>query len=532
MNYKELKFNIDARSELKKGIDELANAVKITLGAKGRYVVIEKQHGLPQITKDGVTVAKEIELEDKFKNLGAQIIKGVAAKTNDDANDGTTTATILTQAIIHVGLKNVTAGANPIDIKRGIDKAVKIVVESIKNQSQEIGDSYSKLKQIASISANNDFEIGKLIADAINVSGIDGVIKVEEAKGTEDEIKSVDGMKFDKGYLSPRFITDSKKMEAVLENPYILLINKKISAMNDIVHLLDHVHKQGRSLLIIAEDVEGEMFGSLIMNKVRGTLNVAAVKAPSFGDERMEIFEDIAILTSGDVISDEKGMTLIESGITSLGSCDKVIINKTTTTIIGGHGCQEDIKFRVSELKSRIENESEPQKIKLQNRLAKLTGGIAIIYVGASSEIELKEKRDRVDDALGATRAAIEEGFVPGGGVTYIRAIEEINNVLIENADEYTGISIIKEAIEYPLRQIVENAGIESSIVVEKIKKGKTDYGYNVHTEKYEKFFKTGIIDPAKVTRVAIENAASVAGMFLTTECAIIISDNEYNGGI
>ncbi|MBI9055632.1 MAG: chaperonin GroEL [Bacteroidales bacterium] len=533
MAARELKFEMDARDRLKSGIDQLASAVKVTLGPKGRNVVIEKKFGAPQVTKDGVTVAKEVELKDKFENLGAQMVKEVASKTNDDAGDGTTTATVLAQAIINVGIKNVTAGANPMDLKRGIDKAVKEVVQSLKKQSHDVGESNEKIEQVATISANNDSVIGKLIADAIKAAGRDekglkGVITVEEAKGTEDELKTVEGMQFDRGYISPYFVTDTDKMEAVMDQPYILLTDKKISTMKDLMPILEPAVQSGKGLMIIAEDIEGEALATLVVNKIRGSLKVAAVKAPGFGDRRKEMLEDIAILTGGTVITEEKGLTLEGATLDMLGTCEKMVIDKENTTIVNGIGAKENIDARVNQIKSQIEaSTSDYDKEKLQERLAKLAGGVAVIYVGAASEVELKEKKDRVDDALSATRAALEEGIIPGGGVAYIRAIADLEDFKGENEDETTGVAIIKRAIEEPLRQIVENAGIEGSIIVQKVKDGKADYGYNARTNQYENLYESGVIDPTKVTRVAIENAASIAGMFLTTECVIIEEDEE-----
>jgi len=528
MAARELKFDIDARDQLKKGIDKLASAVKVTLGPKGRNVVIEKKFGAPQVTKDGVTVAKEIELKDKFENLGAQMVKEVASKTNDDAGDGTTTATVLAQSIINVGIKNVTAGANPMDLKRGIDKAVIKVVESLKKQSHDVGESNDKIEQVATISANNDSVIGKLIADAMKAAGREGVITVEEAKGTEDELKTVEGMQFDRGYISPYFVTDTDKMEAVMEHPYILLTDKKISTMKDLMPILEPAVQSGKGLMIIAEDIEGEALATLVVNKIRGSLKVAAVKAPGFGDRRKEMLEDIAILTGGTVITEEKGLTLEGATLDMLGTCEKVVSDKENTTIVNGDGAKENIDARVKQIKSQIEaSTSDYDKEKLQERLAKLSGGVAVIYVGAASEMELKEKKDRVDDALSATRAAVEEGIIPGGGVGYIRAISVLEDLKGDNEDETTGIAIIKRAIEEPLRQIVENAGIEGSVIVQKVKEGKADYGYNARTNQFENLYESGVIDPTKVARVAIENAASIAGMFLTTECVIVEEEEE-----
>ena len=528
MATRELKFDIDARDQLKKGIDQLASAVKVTLGPKGRNVVIEKKFGAPQVTKDGVTVAKEIELKDKFENLGAQMVKEVASKTNDDAGDGTTTATVLAQSIINVGIKNVTAGANPMDLKRGIDKAVASVKESLKKQSHDIGESNDRIEQVATVSANNDFAIGKLIANAVNTVGREGVITVEEAKGTEDELKTVEGMQFDRGYISPYFVTDTEKMEAVMEHPYILLTDKKISTMKDLMPILEPAAQDGKPLMIIAEDIDGEALATLVVNKIRGSLKVSAVKAPGFGDRRKEMLEDIAILTGGTVISEDKGLTLEGATLDMLGTCEKIVIDKENTILVNGDGAKENIDARVNQIKSQIEaSTSDYDKEKLQERLAKLSGGVAVIYVGAASEVELKEKKDRVDDALSATRAAVEEGIIPGGGVAYIRAIEDLEGLKGENEDETTGVAIIKRAIEEPLRQIVENAGIEGSVIVQKVKEGKTDYGYNARTNQFENLYESGVIDPTKVARVAIENAASIAGMFLTTECVIVEEEEE-----
>ena len=528
MAARELKFDIDARDQLKKGIDQLASAVKVTLGPKGRNVVIEKKFGAPQVTKDGVTVAKEIELADKFENLGAQMVKEVASKTNDDAGDGTTTATVLAQSIINVGIKNVTAGANPMDLKRGIDKAVKKVIESIKKQSNDVGESNDKIEQVATISANNDSAIGKLIADAMKAAGREGVITVEEAKGTEDELKTVEGMQFDRGYISPYFVTDTDKMEAVMEHPYILLTDKKISTMKDLMPILEPAVQSGKGLMIIAEDIEGEALATLVVNKIRGSLKVAAVKAPGFGDRRKEMLEDIAVLTGGTVITEEKGLTLESATLDMLGTCEKISTDKENTTIVNGDGAKENIESRVNQIRAQIEaSTSDYDKEKLQERLAKLSGGVAVIYVGAASEVELKEKKDRVDDALSATRAAVEEGIIPGGGVGYIRAITELEGMKGENEDETTGIAIVKRAIEEPLRQIVENAGIEGSIVVQKVKEGKADYGYNARSNQFENLYESGGIDPTKVARIALENAASIAGMFLTTECVIVEEEEE-----
>src|SRR6056297_267700 len=525
---KELKFDIEARDALKKGINKLASAVKVTLGPKGRNVVIEKKFGAPQITKDGVTVAKEIELKDKFENVGAQMVKEVASKTNDDAGDGTTTATVLAQSIIEVGIKNVTAGANPMDLKRGIDKAVKKVIESIKKQSHDVGESNEKIEQVATISANNDSAIGKLIADSMKAAGREGVITVEEAKGTEDELKTVEGMQFDRGYISPYFVTDTEKMQTELENPYILIVDKKVSVMKDLMSVLEPAAQSGRPLLLIAEDVEGEALATLVVNKLRGTLKVAAVKAPGFGDRRKEMLEDIAILTGGTVITEDKGLTLENTTLDMLGTCEKISIDKENTTIVNGDGAKENIDARVSQIKAQIEaSTSDYDKEKLQERLAKLAGGVAVIYVGAASEVELKEKKDRVDDALSATRAAVEEGIIPGGGVAFIRAIKARENMKGDNVDETTGIAIIRRALEEPLRQIVENAGVEGSVVVQKVMEGKEDFGYNARTNQFENLYESGVIDPTKVARIAIENAASIAGMFLTTECVITEEEEE-----
>jgi len=519
---KEIKFNIEARNLMKEGVDVLANAVKVTLGPKGRNVVIDKKYGSPQITKDGVSVAKEIELEDRFANMGAQMVKEVASKTADQAGDGTTTATVLAQSIINVGLKNVTAGANPMDLKRGIDKAVKVVIASLKKQSRSIGDDITKIEQVATISANNDFEIGKLIAEAMGKVKKEGVITVEEAKGTDTEVKVVEGMQFDRGYISPYFMTNPEKMEAVLDKPFILITDKKISTMKDLMPVLEPVAQGGMSLLIIAEDVDGEALATLVVNRLRGTLKIAAVKAPGFGDRRKEMLEDIAILTGGTVISEEKGLRLDAATIEMLGRADKVSIDKENTTIVNGAGEKEAIDKRVGQIRKQMETTtSDYDREKLQERLAKLAGGVAVLYIGAATEVEMKEKKDRVDDALSATRAAVEEGIVPGGGVAYIRAIEDLKELKGSNDDETTGIAIVARAIEEPLRLIVENSGIEGSIVIQKVKEGKDDFGFNARTDKYENLYSTGVIDPTKVTRIALENAASVAGMFLTTECVL-----------
>ena len=519
---KQLFFEIEARNKMKRGVDILANAVKVTLGPKGRNVVLEKKFGAPSITKDGVTVAKEIELEDSIENMGAQMVKEVASKTADIAGDGTTTATVLAQSIISEGLKNVAAGANPMDLKRGIDKAVTAVVEHLKSQSQTVGADQSKIQQVASISANNDDTIGKLIAEAFGKVGKDGVITVEEAKGTDTNIEIVEGMQFDRGYLSAYFVTNSEKMEVELEKPYILIYDKKISAMKDILHILEKIAQQGAPLLIIAEDLEGEALATLIVNKLRGTIKVAAVKAPGFGDRRKEMLNDIATLTKGIVVSEDQGYKLENADLTYLGRADRVSIDKDNTTIVGGSGKKEDITARINQIKAQIDTTtSDYDKEKLQERLAKLSGGVAVLNIGAATEMEMKEKKDRVDDALHATRAAVEEGIVPGGGTAFIRAVEALDKLTNDSEDEMTGINIVKRALEEPLRQIVANAGIEGSIVVQKIKEGKGDFGFNARTEKYEKLFSAGIIDPTKVTRVALENAASIAGMLLTTECVI-----------
>ncbi|MCE4563305.1 chaperonin GroEL [Maribellus sp. CM-23] len=520
---KEIKFNIEARDLLKSGVDQLANAVKVTLGPKGRNVVIEKKFGAPQITKDGVTVAKEIELKDAYENLGAQMVKEVASKTGDDAGDGTTTATVLAQSIVNVGLKNVTAGANPMDLKRGIDKAVEAVVQSIADQAQTIGDDYKKIESVAKISANNDGVIGALIAEAMQKVNKEGVITIEEAKGTDTYVDVVEGMQFDRGYISPYFVTDAEKMAAELDGAFILIHDKKVSTMKDLLPVLEATAQTGRPLMIIAEDVDGEALATLVVNRLRGSLKVCAVKAPGFGDRRKEMLEDIAILTGGTVITEEKGMKLEQATIDMLGQAEKIIVDKENTTVVNGAGSQEAISARVAQIKTQMENTtSDYDKEKLQERLAKLAGGVAVIYVGAASEVEMKEKKDRVDDALHATRAAVEEGIVPGGGVTYIRAIEALENLTGDNDDETTGIEIIKRAIEEPLRQIVANAGKEGAVVVQKVKEGTADYGYNARIDEYQNLLETGVIDPAKVTRVALENAASIAGMFLTTETVIV----------
>ena len=519
---KEIKFDIKAREELKKGVDALADAVKVTLGPKGRNVIIEKKFGAPHITKDGVSVAREVELEDPFQNMGAQLVKEVASKTGDDAGDGTTTATVLAQAIVNVGLKNVAAGANPMDIKRGIDRAVAIVVEGIKAQSQEVGDDFKKIEDVARISANNDEAIGHLIAEAMKKVKKEGVITVDEAKGTETTVDIVEGMQFDRGYISPYFVTDTEKMECVMENPFILLFDKKISNIKDILPVLEATAQSGRGLVIISDDVDQEALATLVVNRLRGSLKVCAVKAPGFGDRRKEMLEDIAILTGGTVISEEKGMQLANATVEMLGRAEKVTINKENTTIVNGAGNKENIAARVAQIKAQIEQTtSDYDREKLQERLAKLAGGVAVLHIGAPSEVEMKEKKDRVDDALSATRAAIAEGIVPGGGVAYIRCVKLLENVKGANEDETTGIQIIRRAIEEPLRQIVANAGEEGAVVVQKVKEGNADYGYNARTDTYENLMAAGVIDPAKVTRVALENAASIAGMFLTTSCVI-----------
>ena len=520
---KEILFNMDARDQLKKGVDELANAVKVTLGPKGRNVIIEKKFGAPHITKDGVSVAKEIELADAYMNTGAQLVKSVAAKTNDDAGDGTTTATLLAQAIITEGLRNVTAGANPMDLKRGIDKAVTKVVESIKEQSEEVGNDYDKIEQVASISANNDAEIGKLIADAMRKVSKDGVITIEEAKSRDTTIGVVEGMQFDRGYLSAYFITDTEKMECQMENPFILIYDKKITNLQDMLPILEPAVQTGRPLLIIAEDVESEALTTLVVNRLRTQLKICAVKAPGFGDRRKDMLEDIATLTGGIVISEEKGIKLEQATLEMLGTCGKITVSKDNTTIVDGNGNKEAIEARVAQIKAQIAaTKSDYDKEKLQERLGKLAGGVAVLYVGAASEVEMKEKKDRVDDALCATRAAIEEGIVPGGGVAYIRSIDSLEGIATVNEDEKTGVAIVKRAIEEPLRQIVANAGKEGAVVVQKVREGKGDYGYNARADVYENLFAAGVVDPAKVTRVALENAASIAGMFLTTECVIV----------
>ena len=520
---KEILFNIDARDQLKKGIDTLANAVKVTLGPKGRNVIIEKKFGAPHITKDGVTVAKEVELADAYQNTGAQLVKEVASKTGDDAGDGTTTATVLAQAIVAEGLKNVTAGASPMDIKRGIDKAVAKVVESIKSQAEMVGDNYDKIEQVGTVSANNDPVIGKLIADAMRKVSKDGVITIEEAKGTDTTIGVVEGMQFDRGYLSAYFVTNTEKMECEMEKPYILIYDKKISNLKDFLPILEPAVQTGRPLLVIAEDVDSEALTTLVVNRLRSQLKICAVKAPGFGDRRKEMLEDIAVLTGGVVISEEKGLKLEQATIEMLGTADKVTVSKDNTTIVNGAGAKENIKERCDQIKAQIAaTKSDYDREKLQERLAKLSGGVAVLYVGAASEVEMKEKKDRVDDALRATRAAIEEGIIPGGGVAYIRAIDVLEGMKGDNADETTGVEIIKRAIEEPLRQIVANAGKEGAVVVQKVREGKGDFGYNARMDVYENLHAAGVVDPAKVARVALENAASIAGMFLTTECVIV----------
>ncbi len=519
---KEIIFNTEARDRLKKGVDALSNAVKVTLGPKGRNVIVDKKFGAPHITKDGVSVAKEIELKDAIENMGAQMVKEVASKTADVAGDGTTTATVLAQAIITTGLKNVTAGANPMDLKRGIDKAVEAIVNDLKKQSIEVGDSNEKIQQVATISANNDNFIGKMIAEAMEKVKKEGVITIEEAKGTETHVKVVEGMQFDRGYISPYFVTDTEKMEAVLDNPFVLIYDKKISMMKDFLPILEKAVQTGRPLLIIAEDLEGEALATLVVNRLRGSLKIAAVKAPGFGDRRKEMLEDIAILTGGTVISEEKGFKLEDAELTYLGQAEKITIDKDNTTIVNGRGEKASIEGRIGMIKSQIEKTtSDYDREKLQERLAKMAGGVAVIYVGAASEVEMKEKKDRFDDALHATRAAIEEGIIPGGGIGYIRAIDALNDLKGDNEDETTGIAIVRRALEEPLRMIVENAGIEGSIVVNKVKEGKADFGFNARTETYENLYAAGVIDPTKVARVALENAASIAGMLLTTECVL-----------
>ncbi len=519
---KDITFNLEARNALKKGVDKLSDAVKVTLGPKGRNVIMDKKFGAPAISKDGVTVAKEIELEDAVENMGAQMVKEVASKTADVAGDGTTTATVLAQNIIHSGLKNVAAGANPMDLKRGIDKAVAEVIAHLRKQSKEVGDSIEKIEQVATISANNDHSIGKLIAEAMSKVKKEGVITIEEAKGTDTSVEVVEGMQFDRGYISPYFVTDTEKMEAVFEDPYILVYDKKISTMKDLLPVLEKVAQSGRPLMIIAEDVDGEALATLVVNKLRGSLKIAAVKAPGFGDRRKAMLEDIAILTGGTVISEEQGYKLENADLSHLGTAEKVSIDKDNTTIVSGKGDKENITARINQIKAQIENTtSDYDKEKLQERLAKLAGGVAVLYVGAASEVEMKEKKDRFDDALSATRAAVEEGIVPGGGIAYIRALAALEKIKGENNDEDTGVSIVRRALEEPLRMIVENAGVEGSIIVQKVKEGKDDFGYNARTEKFENLYESGVIDPTKVTRVAIENAASIAGMMLTTECVL-----------
>ncbi len=525
---KEIKFEIKAREELKKGVDALADAVKVTLGPKGRNVIIEKKFGAPHITKDGVSVAREVELEDPFQNMGAQLVKEVASKTGDDAGDGTTTATVLAQAIINVGLKNVAAGANPMDLKRGIDKAVGIVVEGIKGMAEEVGDDFKKIEDVARISANNDEAIGHLIAEAMKKVKKEGVITVDEAKGTETTVDIVEGMQFDRGYISPYFVTNTEKMECEMDSPYILLFDKKISNLKDLLPILEASAQSGRPLLIIAEDVDNEALATLVVNRLRGSLKICAVKAPGFGDRRKEMLEDIAVLTGGVVISEEKGMKLESATVDMLGRAEKVEVNKENTTIINGLGSKEAIAGRVAQIKAQIEQTtSDYDREKLQERLAKLAGGVAVLHIGAPSEVEMKEKKDRVDDALSATRAAIAEGIVPGGGVAYIRCVEKLDGLKGENDDETTGILIVRRAIEEPLRQIVANAGVEGAVVVQKVKEGSGDFGYNARADRYENLMAAGVIDPAKVTRVALENAASIAGMFLTTECVIAEKKDE-----
>lgn len=525
---KEIKFDIEARNKLKSGVDQLANAVKVTLGPKGRNVVIDKKYGAPQVTKDGVTVAKEIELPEPMENVGAQLVKEVASKTNDDAGDGTTTATVLAQAIVNVGLKNVTAGANPMDLKRGIDKAVATVVAELRKQSQEVGDDMTKIEQVATISANNDKKIGELIAEAMGMVKKEGVITVEEAKGIETEVKVVEGMQFDRGYISPYFITDADKMEVSLDRPYVLLTDKKISTMADLLPILEPVAKSGRAMLIVAEDVDGEALATLVVNRLRGSLKIAAVKAPGFGDRRKEMLEDIAVLTNGIVISEDKGLKLSEAKLDMLGECEKVSIDKENTTIVNGAGSKDEIKKRVSQINAAIENStSDYDKEKLQERKAKLAGGVAVLYVGAPTEVEMKEKKDRVQDALSATRAAVEEGIIPGGGVAYIRTIESLAGLKGVNDDETTGIRIVERAIEEPLRQIAHNAGLDGAVIVQKVREGKGDFGYNARADKYENLLASGVIDPTKVARVALENAASIAGMVLTTECVMVDEKEE-----
>lgn len=528
---KEIKFNIKAREELKNGVDALADAVKVTLGPKGRNVIIEKKFGAPHITKDGVSVAREIELEDPFQNMGAQLVKEVASKTGDQAGDGTTTATVLAQAIVNVGLKNVAAGANPMDLKRGIDKAVAKVIEGIKAQSVEVGDDFDKIENVARISANNDEEIGKLIAEAMRKVKKEGVITVEEAKGTDTTVEVVEGMQFDRGYISPYFVTNTEKMECEMDSPFILLYDKKISNLKDMLPILEQTAQSGRGLLIIAEDVDSEALATLVVNRLRGSLKICAVKAPGFGDRRKEMLEDIAILTGGNVISEVKGMRLDQATMADLGTAEKITVNKDNTIIVNGAGNKEMIAARIGQIKAQIEaTTSNYDREKLQERLAKLAGGVAVLYIGAPSEVEMKEKKDRVDDALSATRAAVEEGIVPGGGTAYIRCLAALDGLKGENEDENTGIQIIRRAIEEPLRQIVENAGVEGAVIVQRVKDGEGDFGYNARIGEFQNFFATGVIDPAKVTRIALENAASIAGMFLTTEC-VIADKREENAG-
>ena len=528
---KEIKFNIKAREELKNGVDALADAVKVTLGPKGRNVIIEKKFGAPHITKDGVSVAREIELEDPFQNMGAQLVKEVASKTGDQAGDGTTTATVLAQAIVNVGLKNVAAGANPMDLKRGIDKAVAKVIEGIKAQSVEVGDDFDKIENVARISANNDEEIGKLIAEAMRKVKKEGVITVEEAKGTDTTVEVVEGMQFDRGYISPYFVTNTEKMECEMDSPFILLYDKKISNLKDMLPILEQTAQSGRGLLIIAEEVDSEALATLVVNRLRGSLKICAVKAPGFGDRRKEMLEDIAILTGGNVISEVKGMRLDQATMADLGTAEKITVNKDNTIIVNGAGNKEMIAARIGQIKAQIEaTTSNYDREKLQERLAKLAGGVAVLYIGAPSEVEMKEKKDRVDDALSATRAAVEEGIVPGGGTAYIRCLATLDGLKGENEDENTGIQIIRRAIEEPLRQIVENAGVEGAVIVQRVKDGEGDFGYNARIGEFQNFFATGVIDPAKVTRIALENAASIAGMFLTTEC-VIADKREENAG-
>ncbi len=530
---KQIEFDLEARDQIKKGVDALANAVKVTLGPKGRNVIIDRKFGAPQVTKDGVTVAKEIELKDAVENMGAQMVKEVASKTNDVAGDGTTTATVLAQAIVTTGLKNVAAGANPMDLKRGIDKSVAAVVAELHKISQEVGDDSAKIEQVATVSANSDTTIGKLIAEAMQKVGKEGVITVEEAKGTETTVDVVEGMQFDRGYQSPYFVTDADKMETVLESPYILIHDKKVSNMKDLLPVLEKAAQSGKPLLIISEEVEGEALATLVVNKIRGSLKIAAVKAPGFGDRRKAMLEDIAILTGGTVISEEAGYKLEDAGLDQLGTCEKITIDKDNTTIVNGAGEESNIQARIGQIKAQIESTtSDYDKEKLQERLAKLAGGVAVLYIGAPTEVEMKEKKDRVDDALNATRAAVEEGIIPGGGVAYIRTINVLDNVKAENEDEKTGVQIIRRTLEEPLRQIVANAGLEGSIVVQKVKEGKNDFGYNARTDKYEDMYKAGIIDPTKVSRVALENAASIAGMLLTTECVLADEPEEAGAGM